>query len=98
MSQLTAEPTPLDLIALNRLGYEVWASEALVKVKGHWLPRLLIVVYEESEPPLLTVIDPLTNEEMFSADDYLEIIDYLCESEYTRVEGQMEINSNDEAK
>ena len=50
------------------------------------------MLYDEGEEPL-KIIDPQkNNEEIFSAKNYLEIVDYLFEEGYTRVVGRMDIN------
>lgn len=89
--QVSDEPTPLDLIDLDKPGYEVWASHKTSSIAGHQVPKLLIVVYEESADPVITVIDPHTNEEVLFAEEYVEVLDYLSDNEYVLVEGQMEI-------
>jgi hypothetical protein len=85
----STEPTPLDLISLDQPGYEVWASRRTTEVSGHQLPKLLLVTCEYEEELILTIIDPQTTEELFSTDDYLEIVDYLLEEGYVPVEGQV---------
>ncbi len=91
----STEPTPLDLISLDQPGYEVWASRRTTKVNGHQLPKLLLVTCEHEAELILTIIDPHTTEELFSTDDYLEIVDYLLEEEYVPVEGQMLASEGD---
>ena len=93
---MQTDPTPFELTALTKPGYEVWASEEFTKTRLYRLPHLLIVLYVDGEEPL-KIIDPQNNnEEIFSAADYLEIFDYLSEEEYTRVNGRMEIDPDEE--
>lgn len=91
-----SSPTPFEIAALNKPGYEVWARQGTSESSQRQLPQLLIVIYEEGEKPF-NIIDPRkNNEEVLSAADYLEIVDYLREKDYRPVKGRVTTNPNDE--
>lgn len=96
---MKSEPTPFELATLNKPEYEVWARQKTAEFSRRLLPYLLIVLPEEGEKPL-KIIDPRkNNDEIFSADNYLDIVDYLREEGYAPVKGRMQLyldNDDDE--
>ena len=70
--------------------YEVWANGCFNP------PRVLLVVSAGDEGPF-TVLDPARADEVvFTAEDFVEIADYLCEEDYERVKGRMTFECDDE--
>lgn len=70
--------------------YEVWANGCFNP------PRLLLLVSGGGEGPF-RVLDPRSNNaEVFSAQEFLEVVDYLCEEDYERVSGRMAFEECDE--
>src|SRR4030095_3878552 len=95
-NQMATELTPFDLTALNEPGYEVWSREAISECTDRKLPYLLIVLYEKGENPL-KILDPQKkHEEILAADNYLEIVDYLREEDYSRLERCLRVDDEDD--
>jgi hypothetical protein len=68
--------------------YEVWVNDCIKP------PRLLLVVFTDGDRPF-KVLDPTQgNADIFSAGDFLEILDYLCEEDYVRVGGRMKVEDD----
>ena len=65
--------------------FEVWADDRLAP------PYLFLVVWREGADPF-KILDPQkNNEEVLIADNYLQILDYLKEEEYFRINGRMDL-------
>lgn len=70
--------------------YEVWANGCFNP------PRVLLVVSAGEEGPF-KVLDPAReNAVVFTAQDFVEIADYLCEEDYSRVKGRMTFECDDD--
>ena len=70
--------------------YEVWANGC------HNPPRVLLVLSGGSEEPF-RVLDPANNNaQVFSAKEFLEVVDYLSEEDYERVRGRMTFEECDD--
>ena len=70
--------------------YEVWANGC------HNPPRVLLVLSGGGEEPF-RVLDPANNNaQVFSAKEFLEVVDYLCEEDYERVSGRMAFEECDD--
>ena len=70
--------------------YEVWANGC------HNPPRLLLLVSAGAEGPF-NVLDPARgNAPVFSAREFLEVVDYLSEEDYERVAGRMAFEECDD--
>ena len=70
--------------------YEVWANGC------HNPPRVLLVVSGGPEGPF-RILDPgKDNAQVFSAKEFLEVVDYLCEEDYERVRGRMAFEECDD--
>lgn len=80
------------MTALQPLGereYEVWANH-----EPEFPHLVLVVVAPEGQ---FRIIDSRDREnEVFSADNYLEIVDYLSEEDYVRVKGRMKLADLDD--
>jgi hypothetical protein len=79
----TKQLTPLDKDSPRKNEFEVWANREVVP------PRLLLVMLADDE--VLRIIDPAANAEVFSANHYLYVVDYLREEDYRRVNGRMDL-------
>lgn len=74
----------------NETEYEVWANGC------HNPPRMLLVASGGAEGPF-RVLDPANgNAQVFSATEFMEIVDYLSEEDYERVEGRMAFEECDD--
>lgn len=91
---MSTELTPFDLRALNQPGYEVWSRKETSECTHRTLPHLLIVLYEVGEKPFKILNPQKDNEELFSADNYLEIVDYLREEDYSRLERSLRVDDD----
>ena len=70
--------------------YDVWANGC------HNPPRVLLVVSGGAEGPF-RVLDPAKdNSQVFSATEFMEIVDYLSEEDYERVRGRMAFEECDD--
>lgn len=70
--------------------FEVWANGC------HNPPRVLLVVSGGAGGPI-RVLDPSNgNVEVFAAEEFLEVVDYLSEEDYERVSGRMEFEECDD--
>ena len=68
--------------------YEVWANGC------HNPPRVLLVMSAGGQ---FSVLDPGDNNaQVFSAKEFLEVVDYLCEEDYERVSGRMAFEECDD--
>ncbi|MFL6228228.1 MAG: hypothetical protein ACJ741_05580 [Pyrinomonadaceae bacterium] len=71
----------------NQLGErecEIWADES-------YPPFVLVLFREESIPPIFRVADIAEGKEVFSSSNYEEVIHWLLEDEFSRVEGRTKI-------
>jgi hypothetical protein len=67
--------------------YEVWANGCFNP------PRVLVVVSAGDEGPF-KVVDPCgDNATVFTAKDFVEVVDYLREEDYERVRGRMRFDA-----
>jgi hypothetical protein len=70
--------------------YEVWADDSVA-------PPHLLTVVPDLGGRFFRILDPQKgNEEVFSVDSYLEIVDYLSEEDYVRVKGRMVVERLDD--
>ena len=95
---MSTDLTPFELAALNSPGYEVWSREETSECTHRTLPHLLIVLFEPGDKPL-TILDPQkNNEEILTADNYLEIVAYLRENDYSRLERFLKIEEEPDSQ
>jgi len=95
---MSTDLTPFELTALNSPRYEVWSRDETSECTHRTLPHLLIVLYEPGEKPL-KILDPQKNhEEILTADNYLEIVAYLREMDYSRLERFLKIEEESDSK
>ena len=70
--------------------YDVWANSCFNP------PRILLVVSAGDAGPY-RVLDPgKGNAQVFAAAEFLEVVDYLCEEDYERVDGRMAFEECDD--
>lgn len=70
--------------------YEVWVNGCFRP------PRVLLVVSGGAEGPF-NVLDPAGGgATVFSAEEFLEVVDYLSEENYERASGRMTLEERDE--
>jgi hypothetical protein len=70
--------------------YDVWANGCFNP------PRVLLVVSSGDEGPY-SILDPGNdNARVFVAEEFLEVVDYLCEEDYERVSGRMAFDECEE--
>jgi hypothetical protein len=74
-----------DDLPLGEREFEVWAED-------NYPPYILLVTRTEGEEPVFKITDPRDkNKELFSSRDYMKIVHWLREDEFSRVEGETKI-------
>jgi hypothetical protein len=85
--------TPFELAALKEPGYEVWSREGGPDCNKLILPHLLIVLRDNRDPPF-RILDPQKeHKEIIAIDNYLEVVAYLRENDYHRLERHIKVES-----
>ena len=68
--------------------YEIWVDESLE------IPYILLICPSKNNPNEILVIDPKENNQVIEhMPDYEMAVQWLCEDEYTLVDGRMEIDN-----
>lgn len=71
-------------LPLGEREFEIWADD-------NYPPYILLVTRTDSDRPIFKITDPRGSKELFSSKDYMEIVYWLREDEFSRVEGRAKI-------